>query len=137
MNPERYALLMVKVVDRAATLAEEEELLAWAKEHPEVHAELERHRALKAATDGWVKRLEGELHPTKEGAPLAVIGWSLFALSLAVLLGGGLTELLLDDTAPLWVKAGLTLLFGSFSLLLFSVIYGRSTTRDPYDEVKQ
>ncbi|MBN2800187.1 MAG: hypothetical protein JXX28_13690 [Deltaproteobacteria bacterium] len=137
MSPERLEELMVKVVDRAATPAEEEELLAWAADRPEVMAELERHRALKAVTDGWVARLEGELHQDRERqiSPLRGLGLALFALALAVLLGGGLTELLLDEAAPLWAKGGTALLLGSLFLLFLSVLRGRLATHDPYNEV--
>ena len=142
MTDERRAELMVMVVDDVATPAEREELMRLAVSDPSVRRELDQHLALKATTDGWVARLQVDLaEDRQQGDPVTrgtlALGLVLLLGATAVLIGGGLTELVLDDSAPLWLKAGLGTLTGSGLLLLIGVVRWRLVTRaeDSYTEV--
>jgi len=142
MTPERIEELMVKVVDRVATPAEEEELMSALSGEPELQRELDAHRALKAVTDGWVDRLEADLAEDRHRRqPLTRIerrvGVSLAVVGTAVLGGGGLVTALLDESAPLWVRLGLGTLTAAVLVLLFAVVRWRLSVResDPYTEV--
>ena len=134
MTDERLAALMVKRVDGVATPAECEELMAHLVDHPELHAELEDQLTLKALTDGWLPRLEGDL-ASHEPALAATLGAALLLGGLALLLGFGVAEVRLDPPAPAAVKGGLTLVSAGSLLLLFHLVRARILARDPYDEV--
>ena len=140
MTQERLEVLMVKVVDEVATPAEREELMSHVSEHPELASELDAHRALRAATDGWVARLEHDL-ALDRAAPVGRIerGLGLTALlsGLAVLIGGGLALLFTDPEVPRWVAVGVGLVAGGSTLLLASVVRWRLSMResDPYTGV--
>ncbi len=142
MNPERYEELIVKVVDGVASPAEREELMAAVVADPARRAELDAHLALKAATDGWVARLEHDLVQDRWEARAPVryeraIGVALLALGLALLTGWGLVELALDEGVPMPLRVGGAASVAGAVLLLFSVIRWRIATRrsDPYEEV--
>ncbi len=142
MKAERFEELMVKVVDGVASPAEREELMSHVIEHPELRAELEAQQALKAVTDGWMSRLQADLaadHDRTSPARRGVrgVGVSLLLVGLAILTAWAPVELLLDETVPLWVKAGTGLCSAGALLLLFHVVQTRflSGDKDPYDEV--
>ncbi|MBT3218895.1 MAG: hypothetical protein HN348_07365 [Proteobacteria bacterium] len=142
MNQERFEELMVRVVDGVATPSEREELMNHVVSHSELQQELEAHMALKAVTDGWVERLEVDLVEDRQRAhPLSIlergIGWSLFLVGLALLMGFGMTELLLDAEVPIWVKIGTGALAAGCGVLFASVLRWRWSTSksDKYKEV--
>ncbi len=142
MTRERFEELAVKVVDEVATPAEREELMAWVVEHPDSRRELEAHRALKAATDGWVARLTHDLVHDRHEARAStgaerVTGVALFVIGTAVLLAGGAVELFVDPEVPLWARIGVGGLVGGSLLLLISAVRWRLATHrdDPYREV--
>ena len=140
MNEDRLAQLMVSVVDGVATPQERDELMAHLKTRPELAVELEEHMALKSMTDDWVSRLDVDLVEDAQVKSTRLeqrIGVALVLAGMAILVGFGLSELLLDPEAPLWLKAGMGLLHGGGILLLVSVIRHRLNTRkkDRYTEV--
>ena len=134
MTEERLATLMVKLVDGVATPAEKEELMAHVVDHPELHAELEDQLTLKALTDGWLERLDGDQRSQKP-ALATTLGTALLLGGLALMMGFGVAEVLLDPTAPAAIKGGLTLASAGSLLLLFHLVRARILARDPYDEV--
>lgn len=142
MTEERLAELMVMVTDRTATPAEQEELMDYLVDRPELRRELEAHQAVKALTDGWVERLEADLaidrsdrDPTTSS--LMVLGTVLFALSIALFTGWGLVAGMLDSNAPMLVRVGLGGMAASLVLLFFGGMRWRmmTATQDPYREV--
>lgn len=142
MTDERVEALMVRVVDEVATPAEREELMAHLASHPELAEELQMHTSLKAVTDGWVRRLELDLAEDRsQRDPVTHVWWTLglalAGLGTAALVGGGLSELLLDPTVPLWARAGTALLVGGAAVLLAAAVRWRLQTRthDAYTEV--
>ncbi|MFT4624782.1 MAG: anti-sigma factor RsiW [Myxococcota bacterium] len=140
MTEDRLAELMVRVVDETATPLEREELMAHLASRPELRAELDSHRALKAVTDGWVARLDRDLAQDRYAARAPVRwvrsgGVALVLLGFGILLGWGLVELAVDPTAPLWVKAGVGALSAGTLALLGSLVMQRLATSDPYSEV--
>jgi ferric-dicitrate binding protein FerR (iron transport regulator) len=139
---ERLAELMVKVVDRVATPAEREELMARVVADPVLRAELEDQQAFKAVTDGWMSRLEADLavdrDRTNPGRRLERgLGVGLILLGLAVLWGWGWAEVLMDPSAPLPLRFGIGALAAGCLMVLFHVVRVRwfSGDRDPYSEV--
>lgn len=142
MSNERLEELMVKVVDGVASPAEKEELMAHVIDKPELRSELEAQQALKATTDGWMDRLQADLHadidrrsPARRG--IRGLGVTVLLVGLAILTAWGPVEMLLADDVPTWVKTGTALSCAGGLLLLAHVIYTRflSGDRDPYDEV--
>ena len=140
MTEDRLAELMVKVVDETATPAEKEELMAHVVDHPELRAELDAHLALRAVSTGWAERVQADLalhrheaRPAVRGIRIA--GIALLAAGLGVLGGWGLTELLLDPDAPLWVKLGIGASCAGGTLLVASLVAQRLSLSDPYSEV--
>lgn len=141
MTEQRLEMLMVKVVDGVATAAEREELMTHVVDRPDLAEVLAKHRALKAVTDGWVKRLDADLAQDEASAApsrrLAQLGvWALVA-GVAVLTGGGLTEVFVDAAAPVWLKLGVGMVSGgTVALLAWAVSFRmRTGRRDPYNEV--
>ena len=141
MNEERLERLMVQVVDAVATAAEREELMAHVVDRPDLAEVLAKHRALKAVTDGWVKRLDADLAQDEAAAApsqrLAQLGVAALVSGVAVLTGGGVVELFLEPTAPAWLRLGVALSAGGTVVLLGWAAYFRMKTgkRDPYNEV--
>lgn len=141
MSEDRLAELMVKHVDGLATPAEVAELQAAAAADPELAAELAAHRSLKQVTDGWVDRLVRDAD--EDGWTTSPVTRSERGLGLLLIVGGyvllagfGLWELWLDPEAPLWVKAGTSMIAAGFAVMLASVVRWKWATRDdPYDEV--
>ena len=142
MNPERFEILMVKVVDGVATPEEREELMSHVVQNDELQRELEEQRAIKAVTDGWVERLRLDLvqdTSLKSGGSKLEQGLGLMLLSVgfAVLLGFGLMEFAVDPEAPLWVKAGMFSMVAGTLVLIFHAVRVRLRTKksDRYDDV--
>jgi len=142
MTQERFEELMVKVADDAATGAEREELMAWVADKPEHRAELDQHRALKAVTDGWMTRLEGDLliDTSERSVPRRTItglGVLLLTAGLAILSFAGPFLAMQDPEVPLGIKAGIGLSLGGSAVLLLAVVVGRlrDHKHDPYTEV--
>ena len=140
MNESHYEALMVKVVDDVASPAEREELMQHLVAHPELRQELEAQQALKALTDGWVARLEHDLHLDQQQAnpvwrAAVMVGWMLLLGSTAALTFGTLYELWLDPEAPMWLTGSLALGVGGTVVLLVAAIWTRMRTHDPYSEV--
>lgn len=142
LSEDRLAELMVKVVDGVATPAEREELMAHAVNDPELRAELESQQAIKAVTDGWMARLEGDLAADRDRNSPARrtergVGVGLLVFGVVLLWGWGWVQILLDPAAPTPVRLGIGSLAGGVLLLLLHVVRTRffSGTRDPYDEV--
>lgn len=142
LSEDRLAELMVKVVDGVATPAEREELMAHAVSDPALRAELESQQAIKAVTDGWMARLEGDLAADRDRtSPVRRtergLGVGLLVFGVVLLWGWGWVQILLDPAAPIPVRLGIGSLAGGVLLLLLHVVRTRffSGTRDPYDEV--
>ena len=142
MTAERLEQLMVLVVDGGASPAQHQELEAHLKMHPELAAELEAHRLLKHTTDGWVRRLDAELiHDQLQQSATAQLerraGVALLLIGLAVLMGFGLVEAMLDETAPLWLRLGMgSSAAGALLLLLSAIRWRLKTSRDDaYKEI--
>lgn len=142
MHTERLEELMVKVVDGVASPAEREELMTHVIDKPALRAELEGQQALKASTDGWMRRLEADLAadrdrtaPARRG--IRGLGVGLLLVGLAILTAWAPIEMLFADDVPPWVKAGTVLTGAGTVLLLCHVIYTRflGGDTDPYDEV--
>jgi hypothetical protein len=139
MTEDRLAELMVKVVDGVATPAEREELMAVVTRSPELTAELSAQRAVKAATDGWTRRLEADLRADRRERDgpnwLAGLGVTLLLVSLVVLVSGAVAEVWLDD-APVWVKLGFGGGAASVAVLVTWAVWSRLRRgKDPYEEV--
>ena len=139
MTEDRLAELMVKAVDGVATPAEREEMMAVVTRSPELSAELAAQRAVKAATDGWARRLEEDVRADQRerGAHqwLAGLGVALLLVSTVVLTVGGLVEVVIDD-APLWVKLGFGGTVASVAMLVAWALWSRLRRgKDPYGEV--
>ena len=142
MTEAHYEELMVKVVDQTASPAEREELMAHLAAHPELRAELDGQRALKAMTDGWVERLEHDLHlDAHEAGTLwkleSTVGWMLLLGATVALCLGTVWELWLDPEVPLWLSIGMSLGAGGTVVLMASAIRWRMRTaaHDPYTKV--
>ncbi len=142
MNQERYEVLMVKVVDDAATPAEREELMAWIVDKPELRRELESHQAVKAVTDGWVERLMLDIAEDQvrddAGHKLGVgIGLGVLLSSVLLLAGWGIGALFLDPEVPIGVQVGVAGCTIGFFVLLGVVIRWRLKTikSDQYKDV--
>lgn len=142
LSEDRLAELMVKVVDGVATPAEREELMAHAVDDPALRAELESQQAIKAVTDGWMARLEGDLAADRDRSSPARraergLGVGLLVFGVVLLWGWGGVQIVLDATAPLPVRLGIGSLAGGVLLLLLHVVRTRffAGPRDPYDEV--
>jgi hypothetical protein len=98
--------------------------------------------ALKAVTDGWMKRLEHDLaHDEWESRrPVRferAFGFGLVGVGMAVLSGWALVEFSLDPEVPFGVRVGVAAVAAGGLALLFSVIRWRRATAkaDPYREV--
>jgi anti-sigma factor RsiW len=142
MNEDRLEILMVKVVDGMATADERQELMSQLHGRPDLQVELDAHLALKATTDGWVERLAlDRIEDAWTANPVQrverVVGLTLVLGGVSVLTGFGLVTLLVDPTAPLWVKLGVSALVAGLSILMLSAIRWRLHTRkhDRYSEV--
>jgi hypothetical protein len=106
---------------------------------PELTAELSAQRAVKAATDGWTRRLEEDLRADRRERDgpnwLAGIGVGLLLVSLVVLVIGAVAEVWLDD-APVWVKLGFGGGAASVAVLVTWAVWSRLRRgKDPYEEV--
>ena len=142
MNEERYEILMVKVVDGAATLAEREELMAWVVDKPALRRELEAHQSLKAVTDGWVDRLmvdlaEDRVQQSSTHKIAVGLGLGVLFTSVIMLVGWGLGQLFLDPEVPLVVQLGVAGTALGFLVLLGVVVRWRllTSSSDKYNEV--
>jgi ferric-dicitrate binding protein FerR (iron transport regulator) len=141
VNDERFEELMVKVADGAANPAEREELMTWVVDKPELRVELEEHQALRAVTDGWMQRLEGDLladHQRRD--PVARtergVGMALVVAGLAVLMVVGPVLALLDPEVPIGLKVGLGAALAGGLVLLVHVLRTRlGGPEDPYKKV--
>ncbi len=140
MTEERLATLMVKVTDETAIPREREELMDHIANRPELLSQLDEHRALRAISEGWVRRLRLDLAedrpaPAQRGA-LAVGAAGLLGGSL--LIGGwGMAEAMQDPSAPLVVRVGLiAVAVGTLLLLGGAALWKVRTARDDdYTEV--
>jgi len=142
MTEERLEALMVAVVDGVATPADREALMRHLADHPELMKEYESHMSIKALTDGWIARLEGDVARDAHAARPATraearIGGALVLTGLALLTGFGLMEVLLEPSAPLWLRAGVGLCGAGCLVLLVSAVRWRIATgkSDRYSEV--
>jgi ferric-dicitrate binding protein FerR (iron transport regulator) len=141
MTEERLHELMVTVVDGVASPAEREELMSYLVRRPDLRVEFEAQQALKASTDGWMRRLEADLAAAAErGAGRRHwrgLGLGLLILGVAVLSVGAGMELAADADVPLSIKVGLALLAIGFAALLLPLVRARflSGRRDPYDDI--
>ena len=142
MTEDRFAELMVKVVDEVATASEKEELMSHIIDKPELRKELDMHRTIKAASDGWVSRLDADLTQdrTRSSALItwgAGIGLFLFGMGLAVLTGGGVYTVMAAPDIPVWVQIGTGLVSAGTVGLTVLFVGWRMLTRksDPYTEV--
>ena len=142
MKSDRFEELMVKVVDETASPEEREELMSHVAGNPELMKELENQRAIRAVTDGWMKRLEADLvedraRESGPGRAERFVGVVLIVVATAVLTGWGVVEALLDDTAPLVVRVCIGGIVAGSLLLLFHVVRTRLAARrtDPYEKV--
>lgn len=142
LHEDRLAELMVKVVDGVASPAETEELMSHVIDKPELRAELDGQRAIKATTDGWMARLQADLaadHDRTSTSRRGVRGLGVLLLlaGFAILTGWPLSELFLADDVPFWMKTGTALSCAGAILLTAHMIWTRflSGTADPYDEV--
>ncbi len=142
MTEERLETLMVKVVDGVATAAERDELMRHVVSRPELARELDRHRAVKAVTDGWVARLELDLAEDRQrrSAPMrgaAALGVTLLLGGFGVLAGGGVVEAIVAPDAPMWVRLGIGLtVAGSLVLLGWAAVWRvRTRGQDRYSAV--
>lgn len=142
MTEERLEMLMVKATDNVATSTEREELMAYIADKPALQKELSMHEGLKAVTDGWVHRLEVDLANDRYHRESLTVWWTNLGLTLflggtAVLLGGGMAEVLAEPDVPMWLKVGYSGMGAGFLVLLAAVIRWRVTTakHDKYTEV--
>ncbi|MFT4978304.1 MAG: hypothetical protein ACI8S6_004212 [Myxococcota bacterium] len=142
MTEERLAALMVKSADGFATSAEQHELETHLLAHPALAEELEAHMQIKAVTEQWVRRLDVDLisdqHQARPSVQLeARVGLALLGAGIGILGGFGLTELMLDAEAPLWLKIGLSAILSGTLVLFISVVRARLATskHDAYNEV--
>ena len=116
--------------------------MALAVADPALRRELEEQQAVKAVTDGWMRRLDADLQADRDrSSPVRRgergLGVVLVVLGLCVLWGWGWVQVLLDASAPAPVRGGLGLLSAGVLLLLIHVVRTRffSGDKDPYDEV--
>ena len=142
MNPEDIEILMVKTVDGLATPAERDALMRVLSDQPEWAEEFETQQALKALTDGWVKRLEADLlEDSFENSRLSKaengLGWTLFLVGYSVLIAGSIASMWVDPDVPVWARWGTGLLVSGLLTLLASAIRWKWKTskKDPYKEV--
>lgn len=142
MTEQRYEELMVRVVDHTASPAEQEELMTYLAQHPDKRSELEAQQGLKALTDGWVQRLEHDLHidAHEEGSAYkleSAVGWMLLLGATVSLSVGTVYELWIDPEVPLWLSVGMSFGAGGTVVLLAAAIRWRWSTSasDPYTKV--
>ena len=133
---------MVKVVDATASAIEQEELMDYVAQNPELARELEQHRALTAISQGWVKRLDADLTEDnlQSNSVVRLIGLLtavLIGVGVAVLTFGGIIVPLYDSDTPIWLRAGLSALGAGLVLGIVWAIYYATVSRknDPYKEV--
>ena len=133
--------LMVAVVDGVASPSQRETLHTHLKDHPDLARELEEHMAIKALTDGWIRRLDVDLiEDAHREQPLTraegAVAGGLFLAGAAVLTGFGVVELFASD-APLWLRAGYGLMAAGGLVAAVGVVRWKWKTwkRDPYTEV--
>jgi len=142
MDQIRYEELMVKVVDATASAIEQEELMDYVAQNPELARELEQHRALTAISQGWVKRLDADLTEDRlqSNSVVRLIGLLtavLIGVGVAVLTFGGIIVPLYDSDTPIWLRGGLSALGAGLALGIVWAIYYATVSRknDPYKEV--
>jgi hypothetical protein len=142
MNPERFEVLMVKVVDDVATPAEREELMAHLKDNPVLRAEYEAHLGISATTQHLIKRLEHDvIQDQHQQSPVTrfeeIVGVAAVLVGLAMMMVFGGLEFFRDPQVPTLLKVGAGLGAVGTGVLLFSVIRARLKVRahDPYKEV--
>ena len=142
MNREEFERVMTKVVDGVATPMEVAALETHLEAHPQLAAEYRRQAGLKALTDSWVQRLEGDLiedsfNATKQTRVETRVGWSLFIIGTGLLFGGGIWAAIADPTAPLWLKIGIGSLAAGLCILFLSVVrWKRATSKhNAYKEI--
>jgi anti-sigma factor RsiW len=115
---------------------------------PALARELESLRSIKEVTDSmrlsdfpdqiWERYWEGTYNRLERR-----VGWLLFSAGMALLLAGGLFELVMtllrDSSDPWWVRLATGALCGGVSILFVSVLRERvfMHRRDPYREVKR
>lgn len=135
MTHEELETLMVREVDGLLSAVERERLMRHAVDHPEVLVELERHRALRALTDGWVDRLVLDLEPPR--TPRLVVAGVAALLAGALCTGGTLLWAVWSDPeVPRTLALGLSLLLVGLGLVLAGLAVQRlRRPADPYREV--
>ncbi len=137
---QRIEELMVLAADGNASDEELKELEVHLKQNPELSKELSAHKEIKTITDNWMKRIKVDLveDTQRESRNLEQnFGALLFVLGMAILMGFGLVEGLLDPEAPVWLRIGLGLVIAGSVVLLYSVFRQRQQTlkNDKYTEI--
>ncbi len=137
---ERIEELMVLAADGNASDEELQELEGHLKQNPELSKELSAHKEIKTITDNWMERVKVDLveDTQRESRNLEQnFGAFIFVLGVAILMGFGLVEGLLDSEAPVWVRGGLGLVLTGSVVLLYSVFRQRQQTskNDKYTEI--
>lgn len=142
MNQDRLEMLMVKVVDEVASPSEREELMGLLHQRPGLLSEYESHLALKATTDQLVARLDVDLvsdhHAARPSVALEVaMGWLLFFVGLALVVGYVVYHFLSTPDVPLILRLGIAAISAGGLVLLASAIRARLAVRgvDRYSEV--
>jgi hypothetical protein len=114
----------------------------WLKDKPEMARELQRHQALKALTDGWVQRLEGDLRADHRAqAPstrwIHRAGFTFLLLGILSMYGHILWDAFMAPALPTMVRLGLGGTLMGALILLASVMSTQLKNRktDRYKEV--
>jgi hypothetical protein len=147
VSEERKKELLMKVVDKLATEAEEKEFTEYVKSDSELEEEYKSFREIKEVTDTikfkdlpdsyWEGYWNGIYNRLERG-----IGWIFFSIGAIILLAFGAYHLLIDfflsKTVPLLLKIGVAI--GSLGLIILlvsivrEVIFARKHER--YKEVR-
>ncbi|MCP4499484.1 MAG: hypothetical protein GY822_05905 [Deltaproteobacteria bacterium] len=144
INEEEFEILMVKVIDDAASKKEREQLMTFLDEYPDRKREYEEHIGISSGFKNIRLRLTHDDKLDKLAQkPLRrfeeKLGTGLIVGGLGFVSSMAIFEFLVDNDVPAWLKTGIAIAFAGSLLLLFSAWRNRqaASASDPYQEVQR